>query len=126
MLLESHRLACLEFNQSLTHLMDLLQDDPNAHEQLPSQIGQLQQQYQQQIAPILMETEVSSIPQGRSLATEFQRSLRLLETDGLFFKAAKSPAIQQQRLKGLCDRLQTLRDYCQVILQSSSSRPPAL
>jgi hypothetical protein len=47
--------------------------------------------------------------------TETHRLLRLLSTDFSLYRAARAEALQQQRLKGICDRLESLSAYGEAI-----------
>jgi hypothetical protein len=72
------------------------------------------------------------LPQSASLAgsdplqrylTETHRQLRLLSTDLSLYQAARTETLRQQRLQGICDRLEQLSSYRQAIeqaLQNSS------
>jgi hypothetical protein len=72
------------------------------------------------------------LPQSASLSgsdplqrylTETHRQLRLLSTDLSLYQAARTETLRQQRLQGICDRLEQLSSYRQAIeqaLQNSS------
>jgi hypothetical protein len=94
----------------------------------------IQQFYQVHIIPLFEENTDSNlslqpedaVSTGRqggiasqilSINTEISKQLRLLDVDILFFKAAKQPATIAQRLDVLTNRLGTLIQYCQAIIQ---------
>ena len=52
----------------------------------------------------------------QSVQTEIRKQMRLLETDMMFLQVARSSATLQTRLVGVCDRLNTLIQYCQALL----------
>ena len=51
-----------------------------------------------------------------SLQTEIQREFRLLNTDCLFWVAARQQTLAQARQKVVTKRLNKLIDYCQLML----------
>jgi hypothetical protein len=54
-----------------------------------------------------------------AVQTELYRSWRLLETDWLFLATARQG--REKRLQIIGDRLQTLKQYCQVLLKEDDS-----
>ena len=59
------------------------------------------------------------VPRWQSVQTEINRAVRLLQNDIIFLRSARQPATRQTRLKTLCDRLEQLIGYCQVLLQAT-------
>lgn len=59
------------------------------------------------------------VPRWQSVQTEINRAVRLLQNDIIFFRSARQPATRQTRLKTLCDRLEQLIGYCQVLLRET-------
>ena len=59
------------------------------------------------------------VPRWQSVQTEINRAVRLLQNDIIFWRSARQPATRQTRLKTLCDRLEQLIGYCQVLLQAT-------
>ncbi|HBL14015.1 MAG TPA: hypothetical protein DD379_22005 [Cyanobacteria bacterium UBA11162] len=53
----------------------------------------------------------------QSLQTEIYKQMRLLETDMRLLQAARSSATFQTRASGVCDRLNTLMQYCKALIQ---------
>ncbi|WP_017651756.1 heterocyst frequency control protein PatD [Fortiea contorta] len=80
--------------------------------QLRQHLDSLQQFFGQQIAPLV---EVDAREQ--SYRTEISKQLRLLEIDIMFFQGARQQSTTQARLQTIGDRLQTLIQYCEAILQ---------
>lgn len=78
----------------------------------------LQQFFQQQILP-LVNQDTDSNDEGRlqSYQTEISKQLRLLEIDIMFFQGARQAATAKSRLDAIGDRLTTLIEYCNAILQ---------
>ncbi len=55
--------------------------------------------------------------------TELHRTLRLLETDMVFWQASRHPLTRQSRLQILSDRLETFIGYTQSLIHNSLSSP---
>ncbi|MBW4617272.1 MAG: heterocyst frequency control protein PatD [Desmonostoc vinosum HA7617-LM4] len=85
--------------------------EPNAPE-LRQRVAALQQLFGQQIAPLAEENS-----RVQSLRTEISKQLRLLEIDVMFFQGARQVSTAQARLQTIGDRLTTLMQYCDAILQ---------
>ena len=58
-----------------------------------------------------LEPEADAV--GRRLITEIHRLLRLLSKDLMFYQAARSTAVKQERLQALTQHLQQLLDLSQ-------------
>jgi hypothetical protein len=81
-------------------------------------VASLQQIFQQQIVPLANEdTQIPHNTREQSYQTEISKQLRLLELDVIFFQGARQPATSQARLQTISDRLTTLMQYCEAILQ---------
>ena len=81
---------------------------------------QVQQFFQQQVVnlnPELLNPDVES--RLRSYQTEINKQLRLLNTDLTFLRAAKQAITFEQRQTQICDRLDILINYCEVLLQDN-------
>ncbi|WP_017314278.1 heterocyst frequency control protein PatD [Mastigocladopsis repens] len=85
---------------------------------LRQHVTSLQQFFQQQIVP-LMNQDTDSNNQGwlQSNQTEMSKQLRLLEIDVMFFQGARQASTAKTRLDAIGDRLTTLIEYCNAILQ---------
>jgi hypothetical protein len=57
----------------------------------------------------------------RSYTTETHRLLRLLPMDVMFIAAARNPTTRLQRLQAYQEKLDLLRQYCQVVVDSGSN-----
>lgn len=80
--------------------------------ELQRRLTSLQQLFQQQIVPL-----PESDSREQSYRTEISKQLRLLEIDVMFFQGARQPATVKTRLQTIGDRLTTLIQYCDAILQ---------
>ncbi len=79
---------------------------------LRSRLASLQDFFGEQIIPL-----DAFDSREQSYRTEISKQLRLLEIDMMFFQGARQPATAQARLQTICDRLTTLMQYCDAILQ---------
>jgi hypothetical protein len=116
--------AWLDFFQQVNHLQSLCLQSPERSVLLSEGrrlAESLNQIFQSQVLPQSGAVAVPN-PLQRYL-TETHRQLRLLSTDFSLYQAARTDALQQQRLQGICDRLEQLSSYGQAIeqvLQNSS------
>jgi septum formation inhibitor MinC len=85
--------------------------------QLRQSVTSLQQFFQHQIVPLVNDTD--SIDEGRlqSYQTEISKQLRLLEIDVIFLQGARQASTARHRLDAIGDRLRTLIEYSNAILQ---------
>jgi hypothetical protein len=75
----------------------------------------LNQRFQSQI---LAQSGSQAVPDTlQRYLTETHRQLRLLSTDFSLYQAARTEGSQQQRLRGICDRLESLASYGKAIRQ---------
>jgi hypothetical protein len=102
--------------QELAIFLDQLQTDVTTNKldvkELQQNLAQLQQFFVQEIAPL---PDISSREQ--SYRTEISKQLRLLAVDVMFLQGARQLTTAEMRLKTIGDRLMTLSQYCQAILQ---------
>jgi hypothetical protein len=123
----------LEKYQALANLLGQLHSDTINNQvditQLQQNLVSLQQFFRQQIAPLpemdSREREVrAEAPSDRNFAreqsyrTEISKQLRLLEIDVTFLRGARQPSTVQARIQTISDRLTTLMQYCDAILQA--------
>ncbi len=110
--------------QAFVTLLEQLRSDATATEivapELRQRIASLQQFFRQQILP-LADVGGASL-QGenwrvQSYQTEMSKQLRLLEIDVMFLQGARQASTAQTRLQTISDRLTTLIQYCDAILQ---------
>ncbi|GAB1543197.1 hypothetical protein NUACC21_58710 [Scytonema sp. NUACC21] len=78
----------------------------------------LQKFFQQQIVPLVNE-DTDSNNKGRlqSYMTEMSKQLRLLEIDVTFLQGARQTSTTKARLDAIGNRLTTLIEYCNALLQ---------
>ena len=97
-------------------LLEQLRSDATTTQMVPpllrQRIASLQQFFGQQIVPLADENW-----RVQSYQTEMSKQLRLLEIDVMFFQGARQASTAQTRLETICDRLTTLIQYCDAILQ---------
>ena len=106
----------LEKYQTLATLLEKVRSDTIANQvtapELRKGVSLLQQVFRQEIVPL---------PDGssrvQSYRTEISKQLRLLEIDVMFFQGSRQASTAQGRLKTIGDRLSTLIQYCEAILQ---------
>ncbi|MBW4646975.1 MAG: heterocyst frequency control protein PatD [Goleter apudmare HA4340-LM2] len=102
--------------QALADLLKQLHSDATKNQldvaQLRQRLASLQQFFGQEIAPL---AEVDSREQ--SYRTEISKQLRLLEIDVMFLQGARQQSTAQGRRQTISDRLTTLMQYCDTILQ---------
>jgi len=122
MLPNFHRLKYLEFSEIIQQLHAKAVKDNLDVALLRQKIGELQQLFRQQILPLPEEdVESTYVSRVRSIRTEISKQMRLLEMDMMFLAGARQSSTTQTRLLGICDRLQTLIQYCHAILQTPRS-----
>jgi hypothetical protein len=106
----------LEKYQTLATLLEQIRSDscvtPVNVTQLRKGVALLQQVFRQEIIPL---------PDGgyrvQSYQTEISKQLRLLEIDVMFLQGARQASTTNERLKLIRDRLHTLMQYCEAIVQ---------
>lgn len=82
---------------------------------LMQQASEVQQVYQTEIACLAF---FENHPQGQAILTEVHRYLRLMETQCLFLKTARSPAKQQQQQTMLHQHVSAIFELMQALLLS--------
>ena len=106
------------FQQALEQLRKTLSISDWEESMLLEGYQNVQQLFQSQIA-ILSADDVApeQVSRWQSLQTEIYKQMRLLETDMMLLQASRSSATSQRRVLSLCDRLNTLIQYGEVLLQ---------
>ena len=92
------------------------------HSQISTALQPLQMLFEEQVQVLTWEAwppERRSLLQ--SLRVEMHKQLRLLNTDLMFFRAAKQPVTLDQRRSDMGDRLTNLQGYCDAILKLAES-----
>ncbi|MEA5514369.1 heterocyst frequency control protein PatD [Nodularia sp. UHCC 0506] len=106
----------LEKYQALATLLEQVRCDttstPVTAPHLRKGVSLLQQMFRQQIVPLPAENS-----RVQSYRTEISKQLRLLEIDVMFLQGSRQASTAEGRLKTISDRLTTLIQYCEAILQ---------
>lgn len=108
-----HKKVYLEF----LNLLEDFQEQLNGSDQSIAQRGwyNLQQFSQEKLLPLTEDGLAESIvQQWRSLQTEIQRELRLLNTDILFLAAARQTKTKELKLQSISDRLTKLSRFSNI------------
>ncbi len=118
MLPPSQRECYNQFQQALNQLQDTATTPELEVAVLRDQFQDVQQLFQSQIA-ILSADEVEAEDASRwlSLQTEIYKQMRLLETDLMLLQASRSSATSRLRKANVSDRIKTLIQYCDGLLQ---------
>ena len=78
----------------------------------------LQQLFQSQIVSLSADDfDPDYAYRWQSFQTEIYKQMRLLETDVMLLQASRSPATTLARAAGVSDRIKTLIQYCEALLQ---------
>lgn len=106
------------FQQALEQLGKTLSISPGEESMLLERYRNLQQLFQSQIATLSADDVAPEYtPRWQSLQTEIYKQMRLLETDMMLLQASRSSATSERRVLSVRDRLNTLIQYCQALLQ---------
>lgn len=107
----------LTLSQNVEDLHSLCTETEN-HEVFVPQAAALLAQLSQELQRCLTASAADglTVPMPQRIATEMHRLLRLLSVDLAQYAASRSPVIQEQRRQQLCDRVEQLRHYTQVLL----------
>ncbi len=107
-----------EFQHALEQLRKIITLTELEGAALRDSFQNLQQLFQRQIATLsASELVPDDAPRWQSLQTEIHKQMRLLETDILLLLCARTPGTAQRRVGAVRDRLNTLIQYCEVLLQ---------
>ncbi|RCJ23163.1 hypothetical protein A6S26_00990 [Nostoc sp. ATCC 43529] len=102
--------------QAFVTLLEQLRSDATTGQivapELRRRVASLQQLFGEEIVPLADENW-----RVQSYQTEMSKQLRLLEIDVMFFQGARQASTVQTRLQTISDRLTTLIQYCNAILQ---------
>jgi hypothetical protein len=114
----THREPYQKVKQVLVQMLEPRTDIDLEKARLPEMLQNLQQLFKSEIATLNADDLVSDYAgRWQSVQTEFCRQMRLLETDVMLLQAARRAATLEARLATICDRLKTLVQYCEVLLQ---------
>ncbi|HEY9905887.1 MAG TPA: heterocyst frequency control protein PatD [Candidatus Sericytochromatia bacterium] len=118
MLPSSHRKPYQEFQQVLEQMLHSTAGIDFEKSVLRDKFQDLQQLFQSQITSLNADDlECENIFRWQSLQTEIYKQMRLLATDIMLFQASRSPATSLVRKDSISDRLKTLIQYCEALLQ---------
>ena len=117
MLSNTDRQRYQDFKQALEELqLRVLQANPD-RVALQEASGRVQQLFQERIASLSAEEIDPQIAsRWQSIQTETHKQMRLLLMDVKFLQASRQAATSQQRIGQIGDRLQTLINYCNLLL----------
>ncbi|MEC4804383.1 MAG: heterocyst frequency control protein PatD [Jaaginema sp. PMC 1079.18] len=117
MLPVSHQQSYTELKIALEGLQTAIASEPPELERLEHENYKVQQVYQDRIVSLITESvDLAIASRWRSLHTEVNRSLRLLQTDIIFFKASRQVQTSQQRLTACLTRIEQLIGYCHELI----------
>lgn len=118
MLSQSHHQAYQKLLSALKELGEVLTYPEGETEAWKQKWQQVQQIYQAQVLNLSSEgLEPAIVSRWQSWHTEIHRALKLLQTDILFWSAAKKISKAKARQAKISERLESLINYCQQILQ---------
>lgn len=118
MLVPSQRKSYQDFEAVLDNLHTCTQSQELDKAELQQRFQAVKQFFQSRILrlhPDQIKDEQVSVWQSRQ--TEIHKNIRLLETDIVMLQTARHAATIQSRVAIICDRLNTLKQYCRSMLQ---------
>ncbi|MBD2580022.1 heterocyst frequency control protein PatD [Oscillatoria sp. FACHB-1406] len=102
-----------EWSNALERLKDRVERGVNLSEEFTA----VQQLYQEKIVTLSHQgIDFASAPRYQSLQTEIHRTLRLLQADLLFLKAARKSDTVLERQRTCLQHVKQLIGYCSAIL----------
>jgi hypothetical protein len=91
---------------------------------LKSAVQNLHQTFAAELKTLNLETlEPTLESRVRSLWVEIDKQLRLLSMDATFLQTARQPETIEARSRQIDERLDTLIQYCNILLGETSSHP---
>lgn len=113
-----HRQRYQEFQQALEQLHKRVTAKDLQGAALLDNVREVQQLFQNQIASLSAEDcAPEDASRWQSIQTEIYKQMRLLQTDVMRLQASRSSATSLSRTAGVSDRINTLIQYCQALLQ---------
>ena len=107
-----------EFQRALEQLLQAVADKQEQGTALRERFDEVKQMFQHQIATLRADDLApDSASRWQSLQTEVHKQMRLLETDVMLLLSSRRFDTSQRRTLGVCDRLNTLIQYCAALLQ---------
>jgi hypothetical protein len=118
MLPPSQRKCYQEFQQALEQLRSTATVPDFEVAALRDDFQDVQQLFQSQIANLSADDLAPSYSsRWQSFQTEIYKQMRLLETDLMLLQASRSAATSLSRTSSVSDRIKTLIQYCEALLQ---------
>lgn len=113
-----HRQCYQEFQRVLEQLQTTTSDTEIEDAKLRNASQTVQQLFQQQIATLNTdELAPNQFVRWQSLQTEIHKQMRLLQTDIMLLLASRQSSTAQRRTSEVRNRLNTLIQYCEALLQ---------
>ena len=107
-----------EFQQALEQLHKCVTVTDLHLPALRDNLQDVQQLFQNQIASLNTDDVAPDYAsRWQSFQTEIYKQMRLLETDMMLLQASRSSATSLTRQTSMSDRIHTLIQYCQALLQ---------
>ena len=107
-----------DFQQALEQLQEAVAVLEGEKVTLRQRFQAVQELFQRQIATLSADEIAPDVaPRWQSVQTEIYKQMRLLQTDIMLLQASRSSATSQSRVSHVRDRLNTLMQYCQVLIQ---------
>lgn len=118
MLPPSQRKCYQEFQQALEQLQLTASAPKLDVVALRNDFQDVQQRFQSQIANLNADDLAPNhASRWQSVQTEIYKQMRLLETDLMLLQASRSAATSRSRAASVSDRIKTLIQYCEALLQ---------
>lgn len=113
-----HRQCYQEFQQALEQLQTITSDTEIEGAKLRNASQTVQELFQQQITTLNTDgLAPNQFARWQSLQTEIHKQMRLLQTDVMLLLASRQSATSQRRTSEMRNRLNTLIQYCEALLQ---------
>lgn len=113
-----HRQRYLEFQQALQQLHSCVTATHFEMSALRDIFQEVQQVFQTQITTLSADDLAPDYTsRWQSIQTEVYKQMRLLQTDTMLLLSSRSWETSQRRIVSVCDRIKTLIQYCEVLLQ---------
>lgn len=118
MLPESHRSLYLDFQQALVQLKQAQENPEGEIASTQMAFQAVQRSFQQLLHLNWEQLDPSLVGRVQSVQTEINRQFRLLGMDMMYLQASRQSATATQRRQQVSDRIESLIQFCQVLLKS--------
>lgn len=113
-----HRQRYQDFQKALEQLQKTVTAKDLQESALLDNVREVQKLFQSQIANLSAEDcAPDDASRWQSIQTEIYKQMRLLQTDVMRLQASRSYATSLSRTSSVSDRINTLIQYCQALLQ---------